>query len=87
MVSLKAEKHNQQSENFSRYIVITPSDTINDLRKLSPFLIGKFLNHNVGSLKNAQMLRSGHMLIECLTQQQTSKVIRFGGCSGEGNTN
>ena len=77
MVSLKAKKHKQHSEKFPRYIIITPSDTINDLRKPSPFLIEKFLNHNIGSLKNVKMLRSGHMLIECDSASHSNKLLNL----------
>lgn len=61
-----------------RYLVLKHQDANKDLSKVSPFLINKMITYVAGGeVKNIKKLRNGTLIIETLTDKQTSNLMKL----------
>ena len=50
--------------NFSRWLIIEAAEPEQTLSKLSPFVLGKALSAQIGTLKSVKCLYKGDILVE-----------------------
>ncbi|XP_067126078.1 uncharacterized protein [Centruroides vittatus] len=64
------------SSNQPIYLIVH-STTEKPMSKCSPFLIQKLFESTIGHLKKIQKLRSGDLLIEAASSQQSAKLLKM----------
>jgi hypothetical protein len=80
--SKKRSRSEDDEESFSteaitwpRYIIISGAGE-NKLENISPFAVSKFINVNVGNVKNIKRLRSGDFLVEVSSKKQADTLLK-----------
>ena len=80
--SKKRSRPDQNEESLStdaiiwpRYIIISGAGD-NNLEKVSPFAVSKFISVNVGNVKNIKRLRSGDFLVEVASKKQSDALLK-----------
>ena len=61
-------------DNWSSFLIMEGGDAGGQPVKLNPFAIDKGLKGHAGTLKNVTRLRSGFLLLECFTKQQSTNL-------------
>jgi hypothetical protein len=80
--SKKRSRPDENEETFSTDTIIWPRHIIisgegdNNLEKVSPFAVTKFINVNVGNVKNIKRLRSGDFLVEVASKKQSDALLK-----------
>ena len=64
-------------DNWPSFLIMEGGDAGGQPVKLNPFAIDKGLKGIAGTLKNVTRLRSGFLLLECFTKQQSFKSPQF----------
>ncbi|XP_023229267.1 uncharacterized protein LOC111629598 [Centruroides sculpturatus] len=64
------------SSNQSAYLIVHAMGET-PLSKRSPFLIQKLFESTIGNLKKIQKLRSGDLLVEAVSPQQSAKLLKM----------
>jgi len=72
---MKDEEEIEDSDNWSRFIVLKSKEGLVPLTKLSPFIIEKCIKGCAGEIKNVTKLRSGALLIETHRKQQSLNLL------------
>jgi len=67
---------------FPRFIVVTPVESDRLLSTLSPFVINKYLQANVGTLNSVRKLQSGHLLLETDSRLYSQKLLALSALAG-----
>ena len=73
--ALEHSADDEGSTFFPRFIVETPVESERLLSTLSPFVINKYLQANVGTLNSVRKLQSGHLLVETDSRLYSQKLL------------
>ena len=63
--------------NFAKFFVIHSNDEQKPAAKLSPFVVAKVLENLVGFSYKAKKLRSGDLLVEVNTKDQSTAIVKM----------
>ena len=66
--------HVQETRSIPRFLIVSSFHNESSFCKVSPFKLHKELISICGALKNIKKLRNGSLLIECMTDIQSSKL-------------
>ena len=67
---------------FQKFIVIQSRDEHEDLSKLSPFVIDKFLKAKIGTLTDLRRLRGGQLLVKTDSETYSRKLLGLSDLAG-----
>ena len=62
------------TNSFHRFMLVKAPGLVKSLDSVSPFLISRWLLGMVGTTKNVKKLRSGDLLVECASHNQSTKL-------------
>ena len=84
LLSISTKLPSASSPNsWPRFIILTTTPSDQSLKTTSPFTLSKALHGLIGTPRNIKRLRSGDVLVECISPSQSNQLL---GTSTLGNT-